>query len=252
MSDIAELYADQVHDNLKPLYANWDVSTPRQLGDYGVLDDNIFVQLGNITKDFGVKFTPRTDTRKDTRSFSSKGSTEVNISAQGQAPAGGAKINAKLEINFSSEDAMFFNAAGCEYSMIADKAVVGAEIMKLYNKGDWDRSWVIVTDIVDASAVTVAVSSSKSSAVVFEADASIPNINLADPQLKLSVKSSRNVGFQLAAEQGKNLLLGFCKIRGFFNSVFKPVSNLSLMATMDVPDAKARSREEDLFFGQLE
>ncbi len=226
MSDLVNVYTNQIHDNLRPLYANWDIGAPRKIGDYGTLDGALFTAIGNITNDFGINIPAITDTRKDTRSFASQGSTDYSLTAQGQGPVSGVTVNAKLQLNFASANAMFFNAAGCVYSMAQSKFNLGKDVMAI--KDGWDSSWVIITDIVDTGAVTAAISSSSNAAVTFEADASIPAIDLANPQLKLSVTSSRNCSFQLAAPQGKNILLGFCGIRGFFSPGFTPIKSVML------------------------
>lgn len=221
MSNLADVYTKQIHDNLQPLYANWDIATPRELGDYGKLDGSLFISLGNIKNDFGINVPEIEEERLDSRSFASKGNTDVSLTGQGQIPASGVTVNAKLEITFSESDAMFFNAAGCVYTMAQSKFRLGQDIIALKDK--WDPSWVVVTDIVDSGAVTAAISSSRNASITFEADAHVPAINLADPKLSLTVSSSRNCSFQLAAPQGKNILLGFCGIRGFFNPGFGPV-----------------------------
>jgi hypothetical protein len=172
MSEIVDIYTDQIHNNLRPLFANWDISAPRKLGDYGLLNGNVFIAMGNITTDFKINVVSVKEPRQDTRSFSTKGSTDVKLTAQGQTATGGAVINAKLEIDFSDSDAMFFNAAGCEYSMVQSKTALGVEIMKLFNADRWTKSWVVVTDLVDSGAVTAAISSAKSASVTFEAGAS--------------------------------------------------------------------------------
>jgi hypothetical protein len=81
----------------------------------------------------------------------------------------------------------------------------------------------------------------------FEADAHIPAINLADPQLKLNVQSSRNSDFQLLAPQGKNLLLGFCGVQGFFRREFDPVKQIAFTKGV----ALTTAGPDDLFFGQV-
>jgi len=58
--------------------------------------------------------------------------------------------------------------------MVENKSSLGVEVMKLYKADKWDRGWVVLTDLVDSSALTVAISSDSSSAITFEADASIP------------------------------------------------------------------------------
>lgn len=228
MSNIAEIYTEAVYDNLKPLYANWEPGSPVQLGDYGMVRDRTFIQVGNIEADLQIKFSPRKSPVKDNKVFSSKGSADIKFIGKGTVPINGV-VNAKamLQIDFSSEKAAFFNAADCEYTMIADKAILGKEIMKRFNSGDWDREWAIITDIVKAGATTVAVSGGSSSSIAFQASGDVPNINLADASIGLTVASSKNIGYQIVAQQGLIPLIGLCKIQSSFlwwGDNFKPLS----------------------------
>lgn len=257
---ISDIYSNEIYNNLRPLYGNWEPSQPLALGDYGALQGRIFVRLGSISQ-LGIQSGVRKDGKKDQKYFTSKGSTEVKFNAAGSVPVGGA-VNAKasLEVNFSSERAVFFNAAECEYSMMDDKAAVGAAIMKRYKRRTWKREWVVVTDVIQSGATTIAVSGGSSSNIVFEATGNVPNINLADASAGLTIKSAKNVGYQIVAAQGLVPLIGLSGVRPaflWFGGDFRPLSlamtNPAVLHAMTMSDEiTTEASDKELFFGQLD
>lgn len=258
MSAIVEVYTSAVHENLKPLFANWEPGRPLELGDYGSRVGEVFIHIGNI-KDLGIAFDVREDPTTDQKYFSSEGSTEIKLNTKGAATASNA-LNAKatLEINFSSKEAVFFNAAECRFSMIKDKAAIGKEVMKLYKAGDWDRSWAVVTDIVSAGATTIAVSGADKASITFEASVDVEKINLADAKIGLNVASQNNVGYVVDAKNGLIPLMGLSQIQStflWFGGKYKPLSatySPKMLSTMrNSPSFKTEESAEDLYFGQL-
>jgi hypothetical protein len=256
---ISQIYSDEIRNHLRPLFANWQPSQPVGLGDFGKLEGNVFVRLANVSK-FGIRFDERSEDRRDQQSFSSKGSTEVKFNAAGSAPAGGTvNVKASVEVNFSSDESVFFNAAGCKYSMIADKVALAAAVMERYHNKQWDRAWVVVTDVIAAGATTLAISGGSSSSIAFEATGNVPNIDLADAKIGLSIKSSRNVGYQVAAAQGLTPLIALSRIKPkflWFGDDFQPMSMkmlnpLALGTFEESGEIKTEGSDEELFFGQI-
>lgn len=263
MSNIAEIYTDAVHENFKPLYANWDPGTKISLGDFGVLRDQIFTRFGNIgDAPFSIQFEKIEDAKPDNKSFSSEESVEVKFNAKGSTTVSGvANAKATLDVSFSNKDAVFFNAAGCIHSMIRSKVTLGKDIMAAYNYGDgeWQREWVIVSDLVTAKATTIAISSNDTASIVFEAKGDVDKIDLADAGLGLDVRSYSNIGYKVAADEGGVLLLGLCQIQSTFlwwNDKFKPLSrSLSAKKILDAMEnskfIESEESKEAVYFGQL-
>ena len=259
MSGIAKIYTDVVHQNLNPLYANWEPGRPVELGDLGLLRDHTFVYLGNI-RDHGIKISERADPASDQKFFASEGAAEVQFHAKGSVPLNGiVTAKAALEVNFSGKEAVFFNAAGCNYTMIADKVRLGREVMDRYKAKQWQREWAVVTDLVKAGNTTLAVSGGNAASIVFEATGDVERINLADASAGLTIRTAKNIGYQVVAENGLIPLFGLCKIQGLFlwwDPNFKPLSralaDTRLVDALEVsPHVKTEESDDALFFGQL-
>ncbi len=260
MAYIVDVYTDAVYNNLRPLRANWEPSQPIKLGDYGLLAGESFQRLGAVGA-LGIAIGSTIDEDlRDQKIFSSASDMTVTFTAKGNASTNpGVNVDASVNISFASKNSVFFNAAGCGYSMIGDKAALGATIMQMYNQGTWRREWVVITDLIRAKATTIAVSNANDANIVLQADGSIPQINLADTSIGLTVKSATNVGYQVIAKDGLIPLLGMSKIQSSFlwwGKDFKPLtaemmSNLSLTRTLQDSPNTSSEPASYLQFAQL-
>jgi hypothetical protein len=261
MESMAEIYTSAVHHHMQRLWANWLPTSPVELGDIGILEDSVFVPLANISR-FGIEIgKPQQGTIDAHQAFNSSNDVTVKLEAKGQAGIGSVTAaNATLSITFGSQHAAFFNAAGCSYFMIADKLGLAAAVMKLYDAGQWNREWVVVTDVVPSKETTVVISGAANASIVLEADASVPNINVAQLGLNLSVASSSNVGYEIVGSSGLTPLFGLSKVKSRFlwkGSDFKPItrggigSKKALQILQDSPLFETEPREY-LDFVQLE
>ncbi|MBA4418293.1 MAG: hypothetical protein C0392_10350 [Syntrophus sp. (in: bacteria)] len=259
MNTIAEIYTESVHKMLRPLFANWEPYNPLELGDYGIMDGNTFIRIGNI-KDFNVSFNVREDMSKGKKNLSIKDLAEVKLHhARGSAALEGAiNTKAQLEINFLSEEAVFFNAADCQFRMIRDKALVGRKIMQKYRTGEWERPWAVVTDVVRARTTTVAVSGGKDSSIVFEAQSGIDLIDPEDASIGLRVAGQKNVGYVVDGQTWLFPLMGLSKIQSTFlwfsdeyNPLFMASGPRMLSAMRNSPKIRTEETSDDLYFGQI-
>lgn len=264
MSKIANLYANAVKNNFKVLFANWEPGGPIELGDYGILSDNIFIPVGKLKNDFeefkGDVIQITLDPTQDHKEFKSEKGVEVNLVAKGAFnPQGVQLAKASIEIKFSSEDSIFFNAAGCSTSRIANKAKIGQIIKELKKQDKWEKKWCVVTDLVHAGKTLIAISQSSNSGLTLEADSpALEKINLADASIKLSPSFERSIGYKVVADEGLNLLIGLCKLKNPFiigPSQFKP-RTMRMTASMEYNvendnHIKTEESGDELIFGQL-
>ena len=220
MSSLAAEYCTQIKDNFKKFFAAFPPNDPLELGDFGILNSDIPTRLGNIKK-FGITFTPRHGIAEASLvDFTSKGSVEVEFSAAVEASPGTVPIKAGLEIKFSRENSVFFNAAKCTIDAIEDQVALGEQILKLHEAGSWDKNYVVVTSLMKAASTTIVVSSTSNSSIKFEASTpGVKEIDLADASLKLSIKRFKDVALKIPTSGGLTPLIGLSKIHG---GIFSP------------------------------
>ena len=139
MSGIADIYTEEVHRNID-LYATWPPGEMLTLGDYGELIGDRFERRGNLITDFGISFKEKKYPSNANYKFASSGKVQTAFKPKAQANLQGVVniLNASLDINFSSSNAVFFNAANCSQSSIDDIAFkLAKEIISLYKKYKW-------------------------------------------------------------------------------------------------------------------
>ncbi|NRA93668.1 MAG: hypothetical protein HRU26_13495 [Psychroserpens sp.] len=264
MSKVATLYSNEVKKNFKIFYANWEPGGPIQLGDYGVLDRNIFIPVGNIFNEFtefqGDVVVIREDDKKDNKSFKSDKGVDVALRSKGTLNSAGNELaKAELEIKFSKENAIFFNAAECVTNRIVNKAEIGKILKQLLKAKKWKKRYCVVTDIVKAGKTIIAISESRSSEISFSASSDqVSSINLSDASVGLDFKSEKSIGYRVDAQDGLDILFGLCKLKNPFpwwnGPDFRPkfAMNSSMLYSIEnESDIKTETDSEDLFFGQL-
>jgi hypothetical protein len=213
VADLADFYTDRLRKHFKTLYAVWPPGRPVQLGDIGVLKDDVFVPKRAL-RHFGIGFSERSDTQSAHYEFSSSDSTEIVTHLSGSGPVDGpVLVNGGIEVNFSSEKSVFFNAAGCLHHAIEDQVALADAVMKHYEEGTWDDAYAVVTEVVDAGATTVLAAGGSNASVVLEAKAKAPTIDLADASLRFVLRRQKNIGLKVISEDGLTPLIGLSKIQ---------------------------------------
>jgi len=191
--DVADVYTQEIRRQSGKYHAAWVPEAQFELGSYGVLDGRRFVYQGSIAH-LGIPFKTREGTAEAASQWSTAGSTKVIFSPQ--ATIGGTKVSAKLDIEFSSEKAMFFSAAGCQSSRIDDMTALEKALIEKVNSKEWRKHWVVVTELIRSRATIVLVSGGRSAKATIEARADVPQIDLANASIELGVTSRQEIGYK--------------------------------------------------------
>jgi hypothetical protein len=218
MSALGAIYSDDIHHHFKTLYATWLPNEPLQIGDIGLLQDNLFVRTGDIKTDFGISFDVREFAdQKATYEYSSSDSTSIKFNAKGSTGPSGPPVKASLEIDFSSKNSVFFNAAECVPQSLKDQIALGNAVMDLFKAGKWDANYAVITSLLKAGSTTVIVSGSESSSIVLEAQSdSVQQINLGDASIGLQIQHESNVAYKVVTQASLTPLLGLSKVQHKF------------------------------------
>lgn len=213
MGSLAKTYVRDIHKEWVHVFGTWPIGSQVELGDYGYLEDGIFLRFGNIA-DKQVAGEIREDENEDVHEYKSADKVSVASHAKGSvAVSGVAQIKASLEVSFSGKHAVFLKAAGGKWNTFKSLDEIGQQILSLHHAKDWDRKLVVVTSLLKACATTVIVSSGSCASVVIEAAASdVEVIDLVDANVGLNIKSESNLGLKVIAEGGMTPLFGLMKV----------------------------------------
>ena len=250
-----KLYRNAVKENLAPYFANWLPGTPQQLGNYGTMQNGVFVAIGNIKDDFGIDFEIAEDPHTDTMEFYAGGN--VSVSYDTSVDANGI-AKGSLKLKFEREKSVYFQSVDARANRIKNKLAVGEAILQGMKNGtiNWKRRYILVTDIVTGGRTIAAVAAESGATIEFGAKSGVPASQIpADASIGLSINSSQNIGYTVNG-QAMDILLGLSKVRRrFFNPVFVGVSGSSMLTHLSMleesPEVEDAEPMENLTFGQL-
>lgn len=238
--NVQGLYRKAVSKNFKSLYANWTPGHERTLGDYGTFEDGIFVLKGNI-RDKGIDFQVRVDQSTENHLFCEGGNYDLKLSGGATAEPVG---SAKALITLQNKHSVFFQALDARTNEIEDKEEVGKQLIAGYQNGTftWERSWVVITEIVTAGRTVVAVSIESGATFELEAQANVPLSQImTNAEVDVSFTNTHSVGYHIDGT-AMQLLIGVAKIKGWFTDHFK-----SAKAMPDAAETLAFGRPGDVF-----
>jgi hypothetical protein len=215
-------YCKQLRDAFRR-HANFPPNRCVALGDYGVIQENVFERLGNIS-DLGLSILPAVGTGQSNFIFKSQGSVDFELIAKGEVQPGGiVAVRAGLNLKFNRENSVFFCAAGCTIQAAANIRDLEPALIQLLQEGRWESDFYLVTELTLASKTTAIVSSSGDSEVKLEAmNPALEVIQLADASLQLQVRRSRNTSFEMVTEGAQVPLMQLSRLRGLFHDELRP------------------------------
>jgi hypothetical protein len=203
---LANKYCDLINDNLgSTYYPTWLPSVNMLLGDYGILDDDIFTKQGNI-RDFGIKFKASLGAKFPDLEYKSQGVSSTDIAA-----GFGGFANVGLQFKFARKFDTFFVIAGCQQSLMLSQPAIMQKAQKAFAENGM-KNYYIVVEVMKADATTILIASDKNAEFQVEAKSEvIPKIDLKNPSIALAHKKATNMGFKITAAPGLTPLIGLSK-----------------------------------------
>jgi hypothetical protein len=188
MASPVSMYQDEMHRNVG-FFATWLPGDPIELGDAGVFEGGRFRSLRSLAE-LGIRCEESIAQSRQDMQYTSTSYTKLSVG--GSAAATGV-ASAEIAIDFSHAGAFVFHAAGLRVHRLANRSEIAARILDAYERGDWQKEWLVVEALHAAERATVIVSEDSSAGLVLNARASVAlqAVSLADPKIGLSVASTR-------------------------------------------------------------
>jgi hypothetical protein len=203
---MANKYCDLINDNFGgTYYPTWLPSVNMLLGDYGILDDDVFTKQGNI-RDFAIHFQADLGVQVHDFEYKSQGTSSLDIGA-----GVGGFVNVGLQFKFSKKFDTYFLASECQQSLMLGQSAVMKQARQEFLANGM-KNYYIVVEVLKAGATTILIASDKNAEFAVEAKSSVvPKIDLKNPSIALSQKKATNMGFKLTAASGLTPLIGLSK-----------------------------------------
>jgi hypothetical protein len=213
----ANVYTREIHDQLER-YATWLPTDKIAVGTIGQLVEKRFMPVSDIEK-FGIRANVVKDPDTNaTYKFVSSGTNEIAVAGSASGvPTSVGFVAAKLNINFSKANSVYFSLSGCKGSAIDDLISLGEQILDLVEKGRWQVEYAVVTRLVTAESATIVQAQSNSAAIELEGDASgTPVADLLKSGGRVKVNSQKAIGLNVFAEKPLTPLFSLAKVKYTF------------------------------------
>jgi len=226
----------------------WLPSTPIQIGDVGILENDVFIKESTL-KEYGIFFEIVTSESDATIDFSSErgitlttkfeGKIDPNAISLGEADAG-------FIIEFNHENGFIFRTKGSRTIRIDNLGIVKKEVLNHFNKGQWNKNLVIISELIEAKSATILLSGQAGSKVELKAQGNlnVSTVDIADASLNLKLES----GQALAAT-----ILGQEKITPLYRAIGVKQSFFSGQSVVGrEPESEHQGIENDVSISEIE
>ncbi len=256
MASPRDTYIKELHKGFG-YFATWHPGEPIEIGDVGILRGNLFTRLTNV-KDTPVGLVAvRPDNTAEDLSYVSERGVKIAFKAAGKPAWPGSAIadaRAGVAVEFERTAGVVFNAVRTTTPSISDQADLGRKIIAAWKAGQWEKDWVVITELVHAASATVIISNTGSSRIELEAAAGIKAaaFNLAEASLGLEVVNQNNIHTQIIGAAEMRPLF---KAKGIRSILFSPPRFGSRRVTaLDhlAPAEAANLDEGSIYFGDMD
>ncbi|ULQ51779.1 hypothetical protein [Flavihumibacter fluvii] len=207
------------HMNAKTGYrATWDPGRPLKIGFIGKLDKfGVFTVFSSLDKE-GLIPEVLTDTSDSEMDYTSENEVNIGTKLAGKAPAVGSVLTdaeAGFVIDFKSEKGVVFKANGYKTHQVTNLGEIEKFILPKFKQGNWEKDWLIVTQLVEASSATIIISNSSNGKLELKASAGVgaANLKLTDASLGLTVARETGSTLKFIAQEGLTPLYRLMGIR---------------------------------------
>jgi len=239
-------------------FATWEPNRPLELGDVGVLYENEFTRLFNISKRFeSIKFDIFKDDTPGDLEYSSEGSVTICTKVAGTIPQIGSVLteaDAGITIEFNNEKAVVFKANETISPSIDDTVRLGEDIIQLYREGKWEKNWVVITELVKAGSASIFISNKKNGKVELKANANIQatNFDIANAEFSFSPAFSGGLETRIIAQKGLTPLFKVMGMKSRFS--LPPTLRSKGVMPIDLltPEEARGNMKDKIYFGNID
>jgi len=111
----------------------------------------------------------------------------------------GLEVDTKVALDFSREAGFVLAYSAGTHSYVQDVPALQEELKKLAVLGKWEPDWILVTEVIEATSATLAVSTQSNSAIELSASAKLPDllvdVGISDPELGWTASNWKGSGY---------------------------------------------------------
>lgn len=198
-------YLKSVHEKSHGYRPTWLPNMPIELGDYGVIEDNVFRKDGNIS-DLGISFKEGTSENESSMDLSSEKGVAITSKIAGKIEPKAVnmgKADAGFIVEFNNEKSFVFKINGFVLRIISNLGDVKKEILNRFRNANWEPGVVVISEIIEAKSATILLSGQAGSKVELKASGNVDvvKLDIADASAKFQVASSQSMAAKIVGEK---------------------------------------------------
>lgn len=224
MSDPSKFYLTHMH--AKTGYrATWDPTKKLEIGYIGKLDKGILSIYTSLEKE-GIPVVVASGVSGAAMDYTSHDNVTISTKLSGELPMAGSTLaaaDAGFHLEFKSEKSIVFQTGNHKVLQLVNLAEIEPMVLEKYENGNWDKSWVIITELSEADSATIIISNSSNGSLDLKAGANAgpANLKLTDVSLGLSVVREKGSSLKYIAQ---HRLTPFYRVMGIRHPVFGATS----------------------------
>jgi hypothetical protein len=175
MTELVELYTKGIKRKLENYWAAWLPGTHFAIGDVGTLNGYVFEKVGTLDE-LKLRHYAVTDADPSPLDISSASGVAVSFKAAGETNSSFSHIGAAdagMKIEFGAQGAFILQAPEMFASEVGDRLNLRRQIIGAFNKGDWEKDWLVITRLLKAPSATVLISRSSNASLELTAKANL-------------------------------------------------------------------------------
>jgi len=229
MKTIQKQYTKEIHKQLG-YWGTWLPSTQLNLGDIGIIRNNVFHPISSLKKE-NISFSISRKKEEVSHEYASKDAVDIQNKLAGDAILPNSMLNeaeAGMQIDFKCKAAIYFNLNRAKTSHIEHSLALEKEIITRFENGEWEKDWVFITELITATECTVLISNGSNAKIEFKIDSDIEGFSNLNIGSKHQLVYEKNIAYKMLSENKTTPLF---KIRGisgnwFGKKIIKPKSVL--------------------------
>lgn len=261
MTELVELYSKGIKRKLENYWAAWLPGTHFAIGDVGILNGYVFEKVTTLGQ-LKLKHYAETDADPSPLDISSESDVAVSFKAAGEtnpALSHVAAAEAGLKVDFGAQGAFILQAPEMFASDMGDRLNLRRQIVGAFNKGVWEKEWLVITRLLKATSATVLISKSSHASLEIAARGQLSGVvaALGVADAGITVKYQRGDTLSMIGAKNVTPLFQLSRLKTSFFSEPKLVtkalraSDPSLVELTPSRVQSDRAIEESLVFETL-
>ncbi len=249
MINPSKFYLSHMHNKTK-YRATWDPTKRFKIGDIGKLEHGVLSIYTSLEKE-GIPVERSKGNCGTAMDYTSHSSVTIKTKLKGTVPATGSAFttaDAGFSFDFKGDNSIVFQTSNHQVCQLINLAEIELAVLEKYELGNWDKDWVIVTELIEADNATIIISNSSNGILELKASANIGTgkLTLTDAALGLSVLHEKGSTLKYIAQNEITPLYRVMGLRSAF------LSNLSMGTRGQLKYVVSEERLEILDYDERE